>query len=262
MAKTLAEIEELARYYTYNRELVLTVNPGRLAFNNIYRSLVFYLPWPEFRVKVNDTSVVTATGVNEYNWALVDSIDGGSATTAVYAEEIEGGTATDTVYYNFVDGGSSQDINTRLTDVVAIEVGASAATDAALNLMISPPSEAEWNEASKDSDGVPAYYVRDDSSGTPKVELRPAPSYDGAKIQVTGYEEPDELTIAGDTTRFITSVADDILARLIAADYYFGVAEVEKGSSQLKIANDDIRMIFGEELVPSELTMNIISPNG
>ena len=262
MAKTLSQIEELARAYTSDNELSLTVEPGLTTFNSMYRALVISLPWPEFLVKVKSDSVKTENGTGSYDWLSVAVIDGGTATTSVYAEEIDGGTATDTVYYNFVDGGNSQSENTVFADAVAIEVGASAATDAALNLMIPPPTETEWNEAGKDSDGVPVYYVRNDVAGTAKVEFRPAPNYDDANIQVTGYEEPDELNKSGDVTRFIMSVADDILSRLIAADHHFKGSDVNKGRYQLSQATDDIKMIFNEELVPSELTMNIITSNG
>ena len=264
MAKTLAEIEKIVRYYTGNRKLVLAVDPGLNFFNSMYRGIARAVPWPEFRVLVRDDNIKTVSGTNVYDWLGRDIIDGGASdTTTSSAEpfwfEIDGGSSTDSAFPLTVDGGSSFDNTTVFSDVVAVEVGDSSATDAAYNLMISPPSEAEWGKTASDDDGVPVYYVRFSQGGTNKMELRPAPDYNNATIQVTGYEEPENIVYESDTTSFTSDLGDDILARILSANYYFGKSNVNRGMFHLQQATEDLRIIFGRELVPSELTMNIIA---
>jgi len=142
-------------------------------------------------------------------------------------------------------------------DVVSVEFG-STSVDAEMNLLISPPSEGEWNEAAKDSAGIPVYYQRYRSGSDNKLEVRPTPNYSGATIRATGTIQPTELTGVSGTTVFLMSIADDALEHMIAAEFLVRAGKLEDAQFNLQEATRILRDIFDEELVPTELTSNII----
>ena len=142
-------------------------------------------------------------------------------------------------------------------DVVSVEVG-SDASDTAMNLMIPPHSEHEWNEAAKDSSGVPVYYKRFSSALNNMIEFRPTLDYSSATIRATGTVQPTELSLVSDTTVFLTSTADDVLEYVIAAEFLMSVGNSKQAEFNIATATKALRDIFGDELVPAELIKNII----
>ena len=141
-------------------------------------------------------------------------------------------------------------------DVRSVEVGATA-TDATFQLLVSPPTELDWNLASKQANTIPVYYVRHNTGGADKVELRPNPSYAGASIKVTGIVEPTDLVNGSSVTDFLTSSADDALAHLIAASFAVrdGFAPLAQVNTQR--ATEILQKIFGAEQVPAESIRNL-----
>lgn len=213
MAKTLTDIQSSVRFFGRDDTIDLTTGTGLIIANSMYRAVSSLLPWSEFR-KTTDLPDATTSGTGTYAWI--------STTTAVY------------------------------TDVKAFEIG-NDASDTQFVLQIVPPTELEWNMASKDSNRIPTMYMRFNDAGTDKVEIRPVPSYTAATMKVTGITEPTALATGSSTTEFLVSSADDALAHLIAAAYLqrAGMGQ-EIIQSNIQRATEILQSLFANEELPVE----------
>jgi hypothetical protein len=222
MAKTLAAIQKNARFSAKNEQLVITNGHGLTAFNSIYRSVANSLPWPELRVTSTSSTVTVSAQSTAYAWI--------AATTAVFI------------------------------DVKAVEVETTASSSV-FNLLVSPPTESEWSEAAKDTDSMPAYYLRYRSGASNLLEIRPAPSaaVAGGSINITGIIEPTELSLESSTTVFLASTADDVLAYLVAADDLMTRGKTTEANNLFEKATKILRKIFNDELVPDELVREMVN---
>ena len=142
------------------------------------------------------------------------------------------------------------------TDVVAIEVGIDF-SDSEFVLLEKPPSELEWNRASAESDSRPVYYMRYSVSGTDYIEIRPAPNYGTATLQVTGTIEPTALTTGTDVTEFLARSADDALAYLIAAEYLTRDGRQQDANTQVQKAVTQFKNLFKDEEITVETVKTI-----
>lgn len=237
---TLSEIQTQARFFARNEVIDITAEPGLSIFNGVYQHVVTLKKYPEFRFKRElDTTVDTTAS---YTWSIVVLVDCGTASTTDTLT-IDCGTAssTDTELIDCGDAFSGSAVTPY--NVTAIEVETSA-TSGIMEMTFSPDSEDIWSEVAKDDDGQPYYWVR--NNATPVVEFRPAPDFTGGEIRVTGYDEPDELNVSTQETRFLGSTIDDVIARLVAAEYLERAGM--PGADSLRQAGIVILKKFGEEI--------------
>jgi hypothetical protein len=217
MAKTLAQIETLTRFFARDETLSLTNTTGLIISNTLYRSLAASFKWTEFR-QVHDLTTATTSGTGVYTWAF--------SGTPVFR------------------------------DVTAVEVG-SDASDTTFVLLIPAPSETVWAEVRNDANSIPAYYQRLNSAGTDQIELRPIPAYTSATIKVTGIIQPAEFTAGSSTTEFLQSTVDDALAHIIAASFSFRDGFEQLGAANIQAATSMLQSVLKGESVTTEIVRNI-----
>lgn len=119
--------------------------------------------------------------------------------------------------------------------------------------------EFTWNQSgNKINQSIPDHYNRDSDGTISRIRFRPLPKYSGKTVRITGIIEPKSLVNAGNETVFLQRAADDALEHLISADIADKKGFLPHGQAQLSKATNILRNIFGKELVPVELTREII----
>ena len=296
MSQTLRAIEGQVRYFTREDLVVLSTEPGLGTANRVYRQLFSSFPWSEsnFRIVLNETTV---------------------ADQEIYSFEYD---TTSTLKYSDIDTveiqSNSFDSSVFGELVFGVDSFSTVTVEGTWKRISPPPSEYDWNLASReDSAAVPKYYRRlsfdrnyivaaDYGTGTNRwhdrdatgtwtqttsshvglpvrkyaatavdgsgattqtaydaIAFRPYPSTADQRIRVTGSLEPTAMTGLDSTTAFISDFPDDILARLIAADWLFHESERDKAQEQLAIAGNMLKTIWKNETITEEHLRGLVN---
>ncbi len=118
-----------------------------------------------------------------------------------------------------------------------------------------PTTELDWGQMlGRDALPVPEGYLRfmDPEKGM-QCEFRPVFKFGGKTVRITGIIEPKPFTDGDSGTIFRNRVADDALARLIAAELLSNDGLEPAANLQKQAAARGLRRLFGRDLVPDEL---------
>ena len=289
MAQTLKTIEGQVRYFAREDLIVLSTEPGLGTANRVYRQLFAAFPWAEskFRIVLNETTVASqeiysfeyeTTSTLKYSDIDMVEIQSNSLDSSVFGELVFGVDAFSTVTvegtwkrispppseydWNLAgreDAAAIPKYYKRLSFdrhyIVAADYGDET------NRWHDRDATGTWTQTTSSHLGLPVRkYAATAAIGTGAttqtaynaIAFRPFPSTASQRIQVTGSLEPTAMTGLSSTTAFISDYADDILARLIAADWLFHESEREKAQEQLTIASQQLEGIWKNEMVSEE----------
>ncbi len=149
-----------------------------------------------------------------------------------------------------------------MLDVKAVEVQDVDAGDK-YKPIYTPITELEWGlMAGKASLAVPEGYMRfiDPEEGM-QIEFRPVFRYASKTVRITGIIEPKPFTDGDSGTAFRNRIADDALARLIAAELLSNDGFEAFANVQKTAAARGLRRLFGRDLVPEELLGQLTGTN-
>ena len=118
-----------------------------------------------------------------------------------------------------------------------------------------PITELAWSlMAERKSAAVPeGYMLFDDTEKGMQFEARPLFRFGGKTIRITGIIEPAPLTGGDSGTAFRNRIADDALARLLAAELLSAAGFEPYANTQKQAAANALRRIFGRDPVAREL---------
>ena len=119
-------------------------------------------------------------------------------------------------------------------------------------------SMSRWVRAGHEDAGFPDYCNLEDSAGVPKASFRPVPAtaQAGNTIRATGYIVPADLS-ATETTFFRSTMGDDFLAHMLAADRLFQKGQTGRGNRLQAHAAELFKRLTGSEVVPAELAQKM-----
>ncbi len=121
--------------------------------------------------------------------------------------------------------------------------------------IFTPKDELEWGlMGTRSSISVPEGYLRfmDPQKGI-QFEVRPVFKFGSKTVRITGIVEPKEFVDGDSGTAFRNRIADDALARLIAAELLSNDGFEPFANIQKQAAARGLRRLFGRDLVPDEL---------
>lgn len=122
-------------------------------------------------------------------------------------------------------------------------------------------TEITFAEESTKPNGFPTVYRRTHDGTNHILEFAPAPDTSSLGIRIKGLIEPTALADGGESTVFLTKLADDALVFLIAADYAAKREDAERSNELLSRTAEILTALSGREILPSELKIQMQNNN-
>ena len=296
MASTLAVIETATQFNALDNDLTLTTGEGLVVANRIYRSLFASFPWAEsrFRIVLNNVTVADreiyeyeyeTTSTLKYSDIDMVEIESPDLDSTSYASKMWGTSAvtTDTVSDNWkriahapneYDWGLAgredsaaipkyyKRLNFDRHYLVAGDIGDGStywhdedstdtwtqSTDAYLGTAVR-----KYKATANDGTGATT------TTAYSAIAFRPFPSTASQRIRITGNLEPTAFATGASTSAFISAFGDDVLARLIAAEYLFHDGVADQAQIQMQKATSTMQRLFKNEQITTESLKDVIN---
>jgi hypothetical protein len=224
--KILSDIQSQVRVYASDSTLVLTDNTdekiqGLNISNRVYRKLCLISSWPELTIINED--IDTVAGQSNYDF----NIKYGA------------------IKYGEAKYGAIE----RFVNITSVEVENQSG-----DYVIIPQvkSELDWSFFSKKTNVMPSVYQKRSFNNSYSILLAPTPKF-SSSLKIKGIIEPVFFTSGSSSTIFFSSIMDDALEYMIAAEILFSDGDERTALSLIKKASNLISGYLGKEIPPDEI---------